>query len=103
MRIALSAHVDEGTFAVFDGEAFDAPSTKAGASFLETFGKELPLVDRRSPTRRRRPSSRSATSPASRSRARRTSRSPAIVWARSLLVSEKALPVVEARAGKAAT
>ena len=44
MRIALSAHVDEGTLAVFDGEAFDAPSTKAGASFLETFGKELPVV-----------------------------------------------------------
>ena len=27
----------------------------------------------------------------------------AIVWARTLLVSEKSLPVVEARAGKAAT
>jgi hypothetical protein len=27
----------------------------------------------------------------------------AVVWARSLLVSEKALPVVEARAGKASS
>ena len=55
MRIALSAHVDEGTFAVFDGEAFDAPSTKAGASFLADVRQGAAARRRRSPTRRRRP------------------------------------------------
>ncbi len=102
MRIALSAHVDEGTLAVFDGEAFDAPSTKAAASFLETFGKELPVVivltdDEQAAVKSFRNLSRVAIS------APEDLEVSAIVWARTLLVSEKALPVVEARAGKATT
>ena len=102
MRIALSAHVDEGTLAVFDGEAFDAPSTKAAASFLETFGKELPVVivltdEEQSAIKSFRNLSRVAIS------APEDLEVSAIVWARTLLVSEKALPVVEARAGKVAT
>jgi large subunit ribosomal protein L4 len=102
MRIALSAHVDEGTFAVFDGEAFDAPSTKAGASFLQTFGKELPLVivatdEEEAAIKSFRNLPRVAIS------APEDLEVSAVVWARSLLVSEKALPVVEARAGKAAS
>ncbi len=102
MRIALSAHVDEGTLAVFDGEAFDAPSTKAAASFLETFGKELPVVivltdEEQAAIKSFRNLSRVAIS------APEDLEVSAIVWARTLLVSEKALPVVEARAGKVAT
>ena len=102
MRTALSAHVDEGTLAVFDGEAFDAPSTKGGASFLETFGKELPVVivltdEEEAAIKSFRNLSRVAIS------APEDLEVSAVVWARTLLVSEKALPVVEARAGKAAT
>ena len=99
MRIALSAHVDEGTFAVFDAGAFDAPSTKAGASFLQTFGKDLPLVVVAT-------DEEEAAIKSFRNLPRVAIAAPedlevsAVVWARSLLVSEKALPVVEARAGK---
>ncbi len=101
MRTALSAHASEGTLAVFDGEAFDAPSTKAGASFLETFGKELPVVIVAT-------DEEEAAIKSFRNLARVAISAPedlevsAIVWARALIVSEKALPVVEARAGKAA-
>jgi len=100
LRTALSAHVDEGTLAVFDGQAFEAPSTKAGASFLQTFGKELPVVivatdEEEAAIKSFRNLSRVAIS------APEDLEVSAIVWARTLLVSEKALPVVEARAGKA--
>jgi large subunit ribosomal protein L4 len=102
MRTALSAHANEGTLAVFDGQAFDVPSTKAGASFLATFGKELPVVivatdDEESAIKSFRNLSRVAIS------APEDLEVSAIVWARALLVSEKALPVIEARAGKVAT
>jgi large subunit ribosomal protein L4 len=102
MRTALSAHVSEGTLAVFDGDAFEAPSTKAGASFLATFGKELPIVivaadDEEAAIKSFRNLSRVAIS------APEDLEVSAVVWARTLLVSEKALPMVEARAGKAAT
>jgi large subunit ribosomal protein L4 len=102
MRTALSAHVSEGTLAVFDGDAFEAPSTKAGASFLATFGKELPIVivaadDEKAAIKSFRNLSRVAIS------APEDLEVSAVVWARTLLVSEKALPMVEARAGKAAT
>jgi large subunit ribosomal protein L4 len=102
MRTALSAHVSEGTLAVFDGDAFEAPSTKAGASFLATFGKELPIVivaadDEEAAIKSFRNLSRVAIS------APEDLEVSAVVWARTLLVSEKALPMVEARAGKVAT
>ena len=102
MRTALSAHVEEGTLAVFDGDGFDAPSTKAGARFLEAFGKELPVVvvatdEEEAAIKSFRNLSRVAIS------APEDLEVSAIVWARALLVSEKALPMVEARAGKVAT
>ena len=100
MRTALSAHVQEGTLAVFDGEAFETPSTKAGASFLEAFGKELPVVivatdEEEAAIKSFRNLPRVAIS------APEDLEISAVVWARTLLVSEKALPMVEARAGKA--
>jgi large subunit ribosomal protein L4 len=99
LRIALSEHVREGTLAVFDGGAFEAPSTKAAASFLGTFGKELPLVvvatdEEEAAVKSFRNLPRVAVT------APEDLEVAAIVWARSLLVSEKALAVVEARAGK---
>jgi large subunit ribosomal protein L4 len=102
MRTALSAHAQEGTLAVFDADGFEAPSTKAGATFLEAFGKELPVVvvatdEEEAAIKSFRNLSRVAIS------APEDLEVSAIVWARTLLVSEKALPMVEARAGKVAS
>jgi len=44
MRGALSAHAQGGTLGVVDPSPFDAPSTKAAIELLGTWGKELPLL-----------------------------------------------------------
>src|SRR5436305_6006594 len=44
LRSALSAHAGEGTLALFDGAAFDAPSTRRAVELLVEWGKELPSV-----------------------------------------------------------
>ena len=44
LRAALSAHASEGTLALFDAGAFDAPSTRVAADLVGTWAKELPLV-----------------------------------------------------------
>jgi large subunit ribosomal protein L4 len=44
MRGALSAHAQGGTLGVVDPSAFDAPSTKAALELLGKWGKELPLL-----------------------------------------------------------
>lgn len=99
LRAALSAHVSEGTLALFDGSGFDAPSTRAAAGLVGTWEKELPLVvvltadEEIARKSFRNLAGTVVTTPESLELS-------AIVWARSLLVSEAALPVVEARAGK---
>jgi large subunit ribosomal protein L4 len=44
MRGALSAHAQGGTLGVVDPSAFDAPSTRAATDLLGNWGKELPLL-----------------------------------------------------------
>ncbi len=44
MRGALSAHAQGGTLGVVDPSAFDAPSTKAALELLGKWGKELPVL-----------------------------------------------------------
>jgi large subunit ribosomal protein L4 len=100
LRAALSAHVAEGTLALIDGGAFESPSTRAAADLVGTWVKELPLVvvltDEEETARKsfRNLAHTVVTSP-------EELEVSAIVWARALFVSEQALPVVEARAGKA--
>ncbi len=100
-RAALSAHAAEGTLALFDAAAFDEPSTRAAVELIGTWEKELPLVivltadEVIAEKSFRNLAGTVVTTPEELEVA-------AIVWARSLLVSEAALPVVEARAGKAA-
>jgi large subunit ribosomal protein L4 len=100
LRTALSAHAREGTLGLFSAEAFPEPSTKAAVSFLETFGQELPLVVVVT-------AEEEATMKSFRNIPRVAISTPedlevaAVVWARALLVSESALPVVEARATNA--
>jgi len=99
-RAALSAHVSEGTLALFDATGFDTPSTRAAADLVAAWVKELPLVvvltDEEEVAHKsfRNLAHVVVTTPAE-------LEVSAIVWACCLLVSEAALPVVEARAGKA--
>ena len=44
MRGTLSAHAQGGTLGVVDPSAFDAPSTKAALELLGKWGKELPVL-----------------------------------------------------------
>jgi large subunit ribosomal protein L4 len=43
-RAALSAHADEGTFGVLADDSFDEPSTKEAAALVEAWGKQRPLI-----------------------------------------------------------
>jgi large subunit ribosomal protein L4 len=100
LRAALTAHVADGTLALVDGSAWTEPSTRTAEAFLAAWGKELPLVlvagDEEALVKSFRNLAHVVvTTPEELEVA-------AVVWARSLLVSEAALPVVEARAGKAA-
>jgi large subunit ribosomal protein L4 len=100
LRSALAAHAGEGTFALIDASTWTAPSTRDAADLLGQWGKDLPLVlvvkdDEHEITRSFRNLAHVVvTTP-------EELEVSAVVWARSLLVSEAALPVVEARAGKA--
>jgi large subunit ribosomal protein L4 len=97
LRGALSAHADEGTLGVVDGSAFDEPSTKKAAQFLEAWGMEAPVVlvvneDETALVKSFRNLERVVlVQPAELEVA-------AVVWARSLLVSEAALEAIQRRA-----
>ncbi len=101
LRGALSHHVGNGTLALLDGAVFAEPSTKQAKGLLDAWGKELPLVvvareDEETVIRSFRNLPRViVTIPAELEVA-------AVVWARSLLVTQAALPLVEGRAGKSA-
>ena len=98
LRSALSAHAAGDTIAIVDGSTFDEPSTKKAVELLSGWGKERPLVvvateDEESLVKSFRNLARVAvTEPSELDVA-------GVVWARSLLVSEAALPLVLARAG----
>jgi large subunit ribosomal protein L4 len=97
LRAALSAHADEGTFGVLADDSFDAPSTKTAAALVDTWGKQRPLV---------------VVAQQEQDAIARSFRNldgvvvltpaevevSAVVWARSLLVSEGALEAVQGRA-----
>jgi large subunit ribosomal protein L4 len=99
MRAALAAHAAEGSLALVDGSAWTEPSTRGAASLLAEWGNALPLVlvvtDDEDVLAKsfRNLAHVVVTSPSELEVA-------AVVWARSLLVTEQALPIVEARAGK---
>jgi large subunit ribosomal protein L4 len=99
MRAALSSHAGNGTFALVDGSAFDAPSTRRAAEVLADFSERPTLLVVTEDEEVVQKSFRNlervlVTVPAE-------LEVSAVVWARSLLVSEAALPDVLARAGAA--
>jgi large subunit ribosomal protein L4 len=95
---ALSTHAGNGTVALVDGSDFDAPSTKKAAELLADWGNELPLVvvateDEETLVKSFRNIDRVLVIFPSELEV------AGVVWARSLLVSEAALPLVLAKAG----
>ena len=101
LRGALSHHAANGTFAVLDGASVDAPSTKKAAELLAGWGKDAPVLvvaheDEEAVLKSFRNHERVlVTVPGELEVA-------AIVWARAVVVTETALPLVETRAGKEA-
>jgi large subunit ribosomal protein L4 len=99
LRSALSDHAQAGTLGVLDPSKFDSASTKAAAAVLADWGKKTPtvlIVTEAEETLIK--SFRNldrvlVTIPAEVEVAE-------IVWARSLLVSEAALPLMQARAAQ---
>jgi large subunit ribosomal protein L4 len=97
LRSALAAHANAGTLALVDAAGFDAPSTKAAAAIVETWGARTPLVvvalvEELNFAKSFRNLDRVAVIAPSELEV------GAVVWARSLLVSEAALPLVQGRA-----
>jgi large subunit ribosomal protein L4 len=101
LRGALSAHAQAGTVGLVDGAAFEAPSTKLAAGLVGAWGKELPLVvvvsddDENLGMSFRNLEQVAVVAPSELDVA-------AVVWARSLLVSQAALAGLLARAGSSA-
>jgi large subunit ribosomal protein L4 len=96
-RSALSAHADEGTLGVLSDDSFDGPSTKGAAALMNAWGKERPLVVIAQPEQ-------DAIVKSFRNLDRVVVTTPAelevgaLVWARSVLVSQGALELVQGRA-----
>jgi large subunit ribosomal protein L4 len=97
LRSALSAHAAAGTIAFVDGGAFDEPSTKKAVELLAAWDQQLPLLvvageDEEALTKSFRNLERVLVIvPAELEVA-------AVVWARSLLVTDAARELVERRA-----
>jgi large subunit ribosomal protein L4 len=97
LRGALSSHAQAGTLAVLDASSFEAPSTKVAEKLLLDWGKETPVLvvateDEAGLIKSFRNLERVlVTLPSELEVA-------GVVWARSLLVTEAALPLVQGRA-----
>jgi large subunit ribosomal protein L4 len=97
LRGALSQHAANGTFGVLDGSGFSEPSTRQAADLLSAWSKEAPVVvvaneDEDNVLKSFRNLERVVVTVPS------DLEVSAVVWARSLLVSEAALEAVKGRA-----
>jgi large subunit ribosomal protein L4 len=96
-RGALAAHAGAGTLGVLADDSFSEPSTKTAAALLAEWGQDLPTVVVAT-------SEQEAVAKSFRNLDRVAVTSPselevtALVWARTLLVTEAALPLVQGRA-----
>jgi len=96
LRGVLSHHAANGTFGVLDGSGFSEPSTRTAADLVAKWGKELPLVvvtsDEQNVSRSFRNLEKVVVvTPGELEVA-------ALVWARSVLVTEAALELVKVKA-----
>jgi len=98
LRAALSSHAERATLAVLDVSTFTVPSTRKAAGLLSEWGKDLPLIvvateDEDNVIRSFRNLERvGVTTPFEVEVA-------ALVWARSLIVTEASLEALNRRAG----
>jgi large subunit ribosomal protein L4 len=97
LRSALASHAQEGTIAVVSADDFKAPSTKQAKALVEQWGKQAPLVlvalhEEEVLRKSFRNLERVVVIGPSEVEV------AALVWARSLVVSEAALPLVQGRA-----
>lgn len=97
LRGALSSHARAGTLGVLDAASFEVPSTKAAEKLLADWGKETPVLvvateDEAGLIKSFRNLERVLVTVPSELEV------AGVVWARSLLVSEAALPLVQGRA-----
>jgi large subunit ribosomal protein L4 len=97
LRSALAGHATAGTLALVDATTFEQPSTKAAKSLIEAAGLVAPVVvvvtdEEQAAAKSFRNLPRVAVVAPSELEV------AAVVWARSLVVSEAALPIVETRA-----
>ena len=97
LRGALSSHASEGTLALVDKSAFDEPSTKKAAAFIDAWGQERPLLvvatdEETALVKSFRNLEKVVVIPPSEVEV------AAVVWARAILVSEAALEAVQGRA-----
>ncbi len=102
LRAALSHHAGNGTLAVLDAGVFEAPSTKQAKGVLEGWGKDTPVLliaqeDEETVVKSFRNLERVLVTVPSELEV------AAVVWARAVVVTESALPLVEQRAGKEAS
>ena len=96
LRGVLSQHAADGTLGVLDASTFTEPSTRAAVALLAAWGKELPAVVVTSDEEKVAKSFRNidrvvVTTPGRLEVA-------ALVWARSVLLTQDALELVEAKA-----
>jgi large subunit ribosomal protein L4 len=97
LRSALASHASGGTLALLDATTFEEPSTKLARGVLETASLNVPVVVVLT-------EGEEAAAKSFRNLPRVAVVAPselevaAVVWARSLLVSESALPIVQGRA-----
>ena len=97
LRSALASHASEGTIAIVSADSFTEPSTKQAKALVETWGKQAPLVvialhEEENLRKSFRNLQKVAIIGPSEIEV------SAIVWARSLLVTEAALPLVQGKA-----
>jgi len=98
LRAALSVHAERGSVAVLDGSAYSEPSTKQAAEALAKWGGDLPVLivldaEEAAAAKSFRNIPRVTVLPAS------AAGVADVIGHRSLIVSQAALPVLEARAG----
>jgi large subunit ribosomal protein L4 len=97
LRGALSSHASNGTLGVLDASGFETPSTKQARGVVEAWGKETPLVvvageDEETLIKSFRNLPRVLVTVPSELEV------STVVWGRSLLITEAALPLVQGRA-----
>jgi large subunit ribosomal protein L4 len=97
LRAVLSEHTANGTFGVLDGSGFSEPSTRRAADLLSAWGNEFPLVvvagdDEPNVTKSFRNLDRAVVVTPGKLEV------AALVWARSVLVTQDALERVKEKA-----